>query len=256
MPGDDELQHPILTEEDDRQQRGENPPGAFGHTGAPSSGDLDLGWIPSNDVKDEAEKLIKDTGRGHRPRREDVYPYLLIRAYSPGDRGARPVFPQAHFSQAHFWDSPDILLIDAEYTGPFTLTQLIANPTTRRRYRVFVRVWNLGLLPAIGVHVRASYVNPRFFGGSTNPAHQPVLIGGAMVNLDDRTRPGAMQVVEIDQTWDIPNRLVGRGCLVASASCPLDQWGSNLDANGDRHVGQRNLEIFFGLQEHGEGLPS
>jgi hypothetical protein len=103
--------------------------------------------------------------------------------------------------------------------------------------------------------VRAWYVNPGFFGGDPdNPAYQPVMIGGAMVNLDDRTRPGAMQVVELDHTWDIPASLTGHECLMASASCPLDQWGGVLDANNDRHVGQRNLTILAGAEDAKELL--
>ena len=237
----DQPQHPVLSEKEDAQQRGEDPPGSFGHTERPP-GDLAPGWTPTGRTGEEAEGLIKELGGEHRPRREDVYPYLLIRAHSPGDRGARPTWPSIPC-----WESPDILLIDASYTGPFTLSQLVVSPTAGRRYRVFVRVWNLGLLPAVGVHVRAWFVDPGFFGGNPgNPAYQPVLIGGTMVTLDDRTRPGAMQVVELDQTWDIPATLTGHECLMASASCPLDQWGGALDANHDRHVGQRNLTILAG----------
>ena len=241
MARDHEPEHPVLSEKEDREQRGENPPGSFGHT-EPPSGDLAPGWTPTGRAGEEAEELIKELGREHRPRREDVYPYLLIRAHSPGDRGARPTWPTIPC-----WESPDILLIDASYTGPFSLSQLVVSPTAVRRYRVFVRVWNLGLLPAVGVHVRAWFVDPGFFGGNPgNPAYQPVLIGGAMVNLDDRTRPGAVQVVELDRTWDIPATLTGHECLMASASCPLDQWSGALDANHDRHVGQRNLTILAG----------
>ena len=237
----DQPQHPVLSEKEDAQQRGEDPPGSFGHTERPP-GDLAPGWTPTGRTGEEAEGLIKELGGEHRPRREDVYPYLLIRAHSPGDRGARPTWPSIPC-----WESPDILLIDASYTGPFTLSQLVVSPTAGRRYRVFVRVWNLGLLPAVGVHVRAWFVDPGFFGGNPgNPAYQPVLIGGTMVTLDDRPRPGAMQVVELDQTWDIPATLTGHECLMASASCPLDQWGGALDANHDRHVGQRNLTILAG----------
>jgi len=237
----DDPRNPVLSEKEDRRQRGEDPPGSFGHT-EPPSGDLEPGWTPTDHVAQEAEELIKELGREHRPRREDVYPYLLIRAHSPGDRGARPTWPSTPC-----WESPDILLIDATYTGPFDLSQLVVSPTAGRRYRVFVRVWNLGLLPAVGVHVRAWYVDPGFFGGDpTNPAYQPVPIGGAMVNLDDRTRPGAVQLVELDQTWDIPTTLTGHECLMAAAGCPLDQWGGALDANHDRHVGQRNLTVLGG----------
>ncbi|MBK8470603.1 MAG: hypothetical protein IPL45_12745 [Actinomycetales bacterium] len=234
-------EHPVLTEDDDKAQRGERPPGAFGDT-PPPGGDLDPGWRPSDRVRAAAEGLIKEIGREHRPRREDVLPYLMIRAFSPGDRGARPTWPHRPC-----WESPDILLIDAAYTGPFSPARLVANPTSGRSYRVFVRVWNLGLLPAVGVHVRAWFVNAGFFGGDpSNPAYQPQLIGGAMVQLEDRTRPGAVALVELDRAWDIPPTLTGHECLMATASCPADQWSGTLDSNHDRHVGQRNLTILAG----------
>ncbi len=238
---DDE--NPVLTDEEDTQQRGDDPPGSFGHT-EPPSGDLDPDWAPSDDVRDAAEELIRQLGDGeHRPRREDVHPYLLIRAYSPGDRGARPTWPSIPC-----WESPDILLIDAAYTGPFSPSRLVVSPTAGRRYRVFVRVWNLGLLAAVGVHVRAWYVDPGFFGGDpSNPAYQPQPIGMTVVpQLEDRTRPGAVQVVELDEPWEIPRALTGHECLLASASCPLDEWDGALDANQDRHVGQRNLTVLAG----------
>lgn len=242
MPDQDrhDDKHPELTPEDDKTQRGSDPDGSFGHVERPS-GDLAPGWQPSG-VGDDARGLIGEIGRERRPRREDVYPYLLIRAFSPGDRGARPTWPPVPC-----WESPDIALIDATWTGPFDPGRLVVSPTAGRRYRVFVRIWNLGLFPAVGVHVRAWFVNPGFFGGNPgNPAYQPQLIGGAMVNLEDRTRPGAMAVVELDRTWDIPADLTGHECLMASVSCPLDPWGGALDANHDRHVGQRNLTILAG----------
>ncbi|MEO6020761.1 MAG: hypothetical protein ABIP45_10990 [Knoellia sp.] len=235
-------ENPVLTPKEDEAQRGTDPPGSFGHVERPS-GDLDPNWSPGEAPR-EAEELIKEHGREHRPRREDVYPYLLIRAYAPGDRGARPTWPPVPS-----WESPDIALIDAAWAGPYDTSQLVASPTAGRRYRVFVRIWNLGLLPAMGVHVRAWFVNPGFFGGNpSNPAYQPQPIGGVMVHLDDRTRPGATAVVELDSTWDIPSDLTGHECLMASVSCPLDTWGGALDANHDRHVGQRNLTILAGAQ--------
>jgi hypothetical protein len=242
--------HPVLTPEEDQTQRGSDPPGSFGHVDRPS-GELTPGWQPS-DLGGDAEGIIKRIGRGReRPhRREDVYPYLLIRAYSPGDRGVRPTWPPVPC-----WESPDLSLIDAAWTGPFDPSRLVVNPTAGRRYRVFVRIWNLGLLPAVGVHVRAWYVNPGFFGGDpNNPAYQPQLIGGAMVSLEDRTRPGATAVVELDHTWDIPTTLTGHECLLASISCPLDPWGGSLDSNHDRHIGQRNLTILAGAQDAKELL--
>lgn len=241
----EDQEHPFLTQKEDTEQRGEDPRGSFGHSELPS-GELDPDWTPDDGVKDAAEELIKGIGGDRRPHREDVYPYLLIRAYSPGDRAVRPTWPGIPC-----WESPDILLIDAAYTGAFSLSQLVASPTAGRRYRVFVRVWNLGLFPAIGVHVRAWYVNPGFFGGDPdNPAYQPQPIGAVVVpQLEDRTKPGAMQVVELDKTWDVPSALTGHECLLATASCPLDTWTGALDANHDHHVGQRNLTILAGTDD-------
>lgn len=246
--GNRDNENPVLTPKEDEAQRGTDPPGSFGHVDPPS-GDLAPDWKPSR-TPDDAEELIKEHGRERQPRREDVYPYLLIRAFSPGDRGARPTWPPVPC-----WESPDIGLIDAAWSGPYDTSQLVASPTAGRRYRVFVRIWNLGLLPAMGVHVRAWAVNPGFFGGNpNNPAYQPVPIGGAMVHLEDRSRPGSMAVVELDQTWDIPSTLTGHECLMATVSCPLDKWSGVLDANNDRHVGQRNLTILAGPQSAKEML--
>ena len=71
----DQPQHPVLSEKEDAQQRGEDPPGSFGHTERPP-GDLAPGWTPTGRTGEEAEGLIKELGGEHRPRREDVYPYL------------------------------------------------------------------------------------------------------------------------------------------------------------------------------------
>lgn len=246
----DDQDHAVLTEKEDAEERGDDPAGSFGHTELPS-GDLDPDWLPSDDVKNATEGLIKKIGGERRPRREDVYPYLLIRAYSPGDRAVRPTWPSIPC-----WESPDIVLMDAANTGPFSLSQLVASPTAGRRYRVFVRIWNLGLFPAVGVHVRAWYVDPGFFGGDpTNPAYQPQPIGMVVVpQLDERTKPGAMQVVELGTTWDIPATLTGHECLMATVSCPLDEWRGTLDANHDHHVGQRNLTILAGTDNAKELL--
>jgi hypothetical protein len=105
--------------------------------------------------------------------------------------------------------------------GPSTQAGSWSTRPSGRRYRVFVRIWNLGLLPAIGVHVRAWFVNPGFFGGDpNNPAYQPQLIGGAMVNLTDRTRPGASASSSSITPGISPSTLTGHECLMATVSCP------------------------------------
>jgi hypothetical protein len=229
-----------LTKKQDAAERGKDPEGAVGAPVPPEFPPEDPGWEPDPHIVEPWIGLIREHGREHRPNREDVLPYLLIRAFAPGDRARRPVWPPTPS-----WLSPDILLIDASWTGPFRADRVVANPTAGRTYRVFVHVWNLGLLAAAGVHVRAWHVDPGFFGGAPG-VYTPVLIGGAFVDLAPRTAPGAHQIVEMQPPWPIPSNLTGHECLLAAADCPADRWNGILDANADRHVGQRNLSILTG----------
>jgi hypothetical protein len=201
----------------------------------------DPGWQPDPNAGKTWEARFNDIAHRRRPRREDVLPYLLIRAFSPGDRGARPTYPPTAC-----WESPDLLLIDASYAGPFDPTRLVGSPTAGRVYRVFVRVWNLGLLEAPGVHVMGWYVDPGFFSGQSG--YKLDFIGGRFVDLTDRTRAGAQALVELDAPWVVPTTLTGHDCLVASATCPTDRGSGSFDANADRHIGQRNLTILTGPQ--------
>ena len=182
----------------------------------------------------------------HRPPRESVLPYLLIRALTPGDRGRRGLWPPAPC-----WESPDILLIDAAWTGAFDPSRLVATPVAGRSYRVFVHVWNLGLVPAVGGHVQAWWLRPGFFGAPVpGPAgNQPVLIGGTWVDLAVRTDPNCHRLVEMDRPWMIPPGATGHECLIAAASCPADQWTGQWVPNDDRHVAQRNLTVLSGDQD-------
>jgi hypothetical protein len=190
----------------------------------------------------KVKKVLHDlSGKGdrRRPNREDVLPYLLTRT-AVGDRGARPTWPPIAC-----WESPDILLIDASYTGPFDPARCVGDPTSGNTYRAFVRVFNLGRLPAVGTQVTLYWVDPGFFGpNSAN--YEPQLIGGAFVDLADRSRPESVQVVEIAPAWHIPYELTGHECLMSIAECIADPWRGVFDSNNDRHVGQRNLTIATG----------
>jgi len=224
-------------------ERGTDPPVVVGtDPEQPEWRDPDPGWTPDPGQADEWRRLAAEIGRERRPPREQVYPYLLIRAVV-GDRGERPTWPPTPC-----WESPDILLIDASYTGPFDPARLVTSPTAGRSYRVFVRIWNLGLFPAYGVHVKAWAVNPGFFGAfnQNDPYYQQHLIGGRWVELSDRTRPDCTALVELDQPWKIDPSEVGHHCMLAEVSCPLDPSGGLLLSNPDRHIGQRNLEILTG----------
>ena len=218
------------------EHRGKDPSNTIG---APDI-TLDTGRADPARVR----KVLTDLagkGKGDRPRphREDVLPYLLIRTV-PGDRGKRPTW-----TPVPCWESPDLLLIDASYTGPFDPAQCVAQPTSGNTYRAFVRVYNLGMVPAVGTQVTLYWVDPGFFGPNA-ANYQPQFIGGAFVDLADRTRPEAVQVVEIEPAWSIPYSLTGHECLLAIASCVADRAAFTFDSNDDRHVGQRNLTIATG----------
>ncbi|WP_433717177.1 hypothetical protein ACQP2U_42890 (plasmid) [Nocardia sp. CA-084685] len=225
------------------RERGQDPAVVVGAgPEKPEWRDPDPGWQPEPGKADEWRGIAAEIGRERRPPREQVYPYLLIRAVV-GDRGIRPTWPPASC-----WESPDILLIDASYPGEFDPSHLVISPVAGRSYRVFVRIWNLGLFPAYGVHVKAWAVNPGFFGAfnQNDPYYQQHLIGGRWAELSDRTRPDCTAVIELDRPWKPDLSEVGHHCLLAEVGCPLDQAGGPLLSNSDRHVGQRNLEILTG----------
>lgn len=244
LPGPKPPEHSELDEKQNRVERGVDPESLVGtNPKRPQDRDPDPGWEPDPSQAEAWRRIASEIGGERKPRREDVYPYLLIRAVTSGDRGARPIWPPVAC-----WESPDILLIDASYNGPFDPSRLVVSPVGGRSYRVFVRIWNLGLLPAMGVHVKAWAINPGFFGtGNQNdPYYEQHLIGGRWLELSDRTRPECTAVVECDQTWDIDPNESGHHCLLAEVSCPLDVAEGLLLSNTDRHVGQRNLQVMAG----------
>jgi hypothetical protein len=235
-----EEDHPELSPEEHREQRGTDPDGAIGgQEHAPDPTEYDPGWVGDPGSADPWQEWIREHGREHRPHREDVLPYLLIRAFAPGDRAQRPTWPPRPS-----WLSPDILLMDADDAGPFDPGRLVDSPQAGRSYRVFVHVWNLGLVSAIGVLVRAWHVSPGYFAADgLDDSYVPEPIGAAFVDLGPRTAGNAHALVELQTPWFISPALSGHECLLASATCPADTWAGTLDANRDRHVGQRNVTI-------------
>ena len=239
--------HPKLSDKEQERQRGEDPPNPVGQTPeTPDYPDPDPKYVPDPGRAKEWRGWVAEIGKEHRPHREDVYPYLLVRAFSPGDRGQRPIWPPIVC-----WESPDILLIDASYTGPFDQNKLVLSPVAGRTYRVFVRVWNLGLFPAVGVHVQAWAIAAGFFGtgNQDDPYYRQHHIGGAWIaKLADRQRPDCVTIVELGPPWQIASGETGHECLIASVSCPADHFTGPLLVNEHRHVGQRNLTILAPAQ--------
>lgn len=221
----DQEKHPKLSPEEDADQRGDDPDGAS------------AGRPPRSEPADpEAVGRVKEWLHGKKPppRQDGFWPYLLIRAH-PGDTGVRqpPV--------GYFWESPDIRVYEGEITDPTAGTPTL-HPRVGEPHTVFVHVWNLGHLAALGTTVRVWWANPAFSFGANSP-EPPHLIGAAMVNLDDRSSPGCHQLVRMPTPWVPVQENGGHECLLAVATHVMDPGGSGFQASTDRHVGQRNLTL-------------
>ncbi|HEX2856247.1 MAG TPA: hypothetical protein VHO26_02045 [Propionibacteriaceae bacterium] len=229
MPTNDESRyeqetHPQLTPEQDQAERGGEPPAGPDPTVTPDPAD------PA-----EVKRVRAWLGdKEHPPRQDGLWPYLLIRAF-PGDTGVRQ--PPVNY----FWESPDIRVYEGDVQDPSTATPVI-NPTPGVAHSVFVHVWNLGRLEAVGVTVRAWWANPAFSFGAGSP-EPPHYIGGTRVNLGDRTSPDCHALVRIQGLWTPVVENSGHECLLAVATHVMDPASGGFTASTDRHVAQHNLML-------------
>jgi len=240
LPRDDP---PQLTPEQHRTQRGQRPdktedrhPNRRRRFTLPDPDPNFQPHQPSGAFREAAQKVAR--GR----RIHSLFPYLLVRAV-PGDHGARPLWPPTPF-----WESCDIHLMDPAEAA-FDFSRTVINPIPGRRYSVWVHVWNLGRGPSFGVRVRAWWVEPGFFtpGNPNYPLHD---IGAAWAQLGDRdSGRDAHRVVRLEPPWTVAGNPELHECLLVGVESATDPWarGANdavvLDANGRRHVAQRNLTL-------------
>jgi hypothetical protein len=230
MPNNDEPYafdretHPELTPEEDKAQRGGDPDN-------PTQPEVPADKPDPERVK-EVTAWLHD--KRHPSRQDGLWPYLLIRAF-PGDTGVRqpPV--------SYFWESPDIRVYQGDVQDPNAATPVL-HPTPGIPHSVFVHVWNLGRLPALGVTVRAWWANPSFSFDASSP-EPPHYIGGTRVNLGDRTSADCHQLVRIEGLWTPVVENGGHECLLAVATHVMDPYGGGFVASTDRHVGQRNVTL-------------
>jgi hypothetical protein len=220
----DQETHPKLTPDEDAAERGGDPDNPTEPKVAPDKPDPDRvkkvwGWLHD---------------RRHPPRQDGLWPYLLIRA-AQGDTGVRqpPV--------GYFWESPDIRVYEGDVHDPNSAAPVL-HPTPGLPHSVFVHVWNLGRLPALGVTVRAWWANPSFSFDASSP-EPPHYIGGTRVNLGDRTSADCHQLVRIEGLWTPVVENGGHECLLAVASHVMDPALGGFSASTDRHVGQRNVTL-------------
>lgn len=236
--------HPVLTEEEDRDQRGEDPVG----TGPTPSADG-----PTFRSSPERRAALRDfiSRREPRSRQDELWPYLLIRAYA-GDTGIRqpPV--------GYFWESPDVIVVEGDVPDLDGQTPTLT-PRPGVDHTVFVRVWNLGRFEAATVKVRLWWANPAFTFDATSP-NPPTYIGGTSIDLADRYHfPACRGLVRIPALWNPVVVNNGHECLLATADCFADPASPGFEASTDRHVGQLNLNLLLpdtDLQPLLEGLSS
>lgn len=220
----DQEKHPELTPEEDKAQRGGAPDNPTEPQVTPDK--------PDPERVKQVTAWLHD--KRHPSRQDGLWPYLLIRAQQ-GDTGVRqpPV--------SYFWESPDIRVYQGDVHDPNSATPVL-HPTPGFPHSVFVHVWNLGRLPALGVNVRAWWANPSFSFDANSP-EPPHYIGGTRVNLGDRTSADCHQLVRIEGLWTPVVENGGHECLLAVTSHVMDPATGGFAASADRHVGQRNVTL-------------
>jgi hypothetical protein len=233
--------HPEFSSEEDAKQRGATQKG--GDDRNVKNPHVELPPFDSNFRPLDLGAKIESRLREDKPRRrtQTLFPYLFTRAV-PGDRGARPgpLWPPTVC-----WESCDIHLMPAG-AGAFDFTKTVLQPVAGQSYRVFVHVWNLGRFAAYGARLRAWWVEPGFFNGTTDPRYQPHFIGGAYFDLGDRDSAQSHRLIEVTTPWKVVMNNDAHECLITAVECATDPWDGVMDANTHRHVAQRNVNLVEG----------
>lgn len=163
------------------------------------------------------------------PEQDDKNPFegrtfLLIRDHAQDD-GTEPL-PSA----LPAWLSPDIVVIKPDGTRGGEAQIGVVN-------QVELTVHNRGGIIAVGTWVDA-YFSSSATGFTPATA---ALIGGAYVDVP------AYGMATVSMPWNPPAAYAGHGCILARASLivPPDSYAdpNSFDVRGDRHIGQRNIEV-------------
>jgi hypothetical protein len=231
--GPEPFEHPKLTPKQDRLQRGGNPPARGADAGAPARRIL-LG-TPFR----PAGVPMSPTHVPQTFRQDLLLPYLLVRAF-PGDHGIRPVKNVNVAAQ-----SPDILVVAGDVKTPDAQDPGLI-PRFGRPHTVFVRVWNLGLLSALGVtlSVFETHMTGKLGNFQWTP---PKLVGRRLLDLPDCHDPACRALFRLDQPWmpAVAAMFALRNAkLIATVGCFADPGPERAvpeDEEKDRHVGARGF---------------
>jgi hypothetical protein len=238
-PQPEDSPHPELSPEQDRLERGGDP--ISKPSAAPRPPHVDEGirkrlvtlLTPHDPTKYDHELPLPKF------RQDALLPYLLIRS-KVGDHGIRPI------NWGYTSNSPDIIVVKGRVDTPGEGQQAFIF-TGGQEYTIFIRVWNLGLLPAVGVTLTVSYANS-FVSGETPQLATPPL-GVQILNLPDCYNPGCHLLYKIDKPWTPQYDLIqaltySTEGIVATVSCFADPMKNGADATMDRHVAWYGLDLY------------
>jgi hypothetical protein len=276
--GPEAFDHPTLTAEENRLQRGGDPRWPMGvppddefHGGhgfhrprrtantvvtTPAAPIYRSDELRRNRLAESLPPLLRS-----RPRQDLLLPYLLIRSF-PGDHGRRP-FPNGSTIDPNGYTlgykSPDVQAVAGDVTtadwGTLPPAAGSEHVEPGSPYSVFVRIWNLGLLEAVGITLSVYAIGH----GDDDRDRQPTiwapqaLVGQAFLDLPDCHNPECRTVVKVNSLW-IPaappppshDHLIS-WALTARVSCfadiPADlPDDASMTALTDRHYGTHVYE--------------
>lgn len=160
-----------------------------------------------------------------RVRQDGLWPFLLIRTHL-GDTGQRPIL------QLILYESPDIMMIEGDVQQP-NQGPAVSTPRIGHDHTVFVHVWNLGKLAAIGANLSVYLSLPA--------ATELQLLSSTYFNLPD------VRSADCHQTIRLPKLLrptaAGRITLFARVDSLFDPCGPDYNDRADRHVARRSFQV-------------
>ena len=157
-----------------------------------------------------------------RVRQDGLWPFLLIRTHL-GDTGQRPILEEV------LYDSPDIMLIEGDVQAP-NQGPPVSTPKVGRDHTVFVHVWNLGKLAAIGVNLSVYLADP------TVP--EPKLLSSTYFNLPDVRSANCHQTIRLSKLF---RPAAADPTLFARVDDLFDPCGPGWNERADRHVARRHF---------------
>jgi len=200
--------------------RGSNPPAVHRHVRRTKP-------AYSSDANERARldaRLEKELPKV-RIRQDGLWPFLLIRTHL-GDTGKRPIL------QRILYESPDIMMIEGNVQRP-DAGPPVSQPTAGKDHTVFVHVWNLGRLAAIGVNLSVY--------SSTPTATELHFLSSTYFNLPDVRSTDCHQTIRLPKLFR--PTASSRVSLLARVDSLFDPCGPDNNDHANRHVARRSFQV-------------